>query len=68
MGSLVDLMVRLEDERDPDIGIVDHIDDNRWIIGGQDIFPSKLNCCKAGRIFCSMVLPCGRQQNLFFCH
>ena len=40
MGSLVDLMVRLEDESDPDIGMVDHVDDNRWIIGGQDIFPS----------------------------
>ena len=39
MGSFVDLMVRLEDESDPDIGMVDHIDDNRWIIGGQDIFP-----------------------------
>ena len=31
-------MVRLADESDPDIGMVDHIDDNRWIIGGQDIF------------------------------
>ena len=42
MGSFVDLMVRLEDESDPDIGIVDHIDDNRWIIGGQDIFPVQI--------------------------
>ena len=42
MGSFVDLMVRLEDESDPDIGMVHHIDDNRWIIGGQDIFPVQI--------------------------
>ena len=29
MGSLVDLMNRLQIENDPDIGMVDHIDDHR---------------------------------------
>ena len=42
MGSFVDLMVRLEDESNPDIGTVDHVDDNRWIIGGQDLFPVQI--------------------------
>ena len=51
MGSLVDLMVHLEDERDPDIGLVDHIDDNRWIIGGQDIFPIQIELLQGGTSF-----------------
>ncbi len=51
MGSLVDLMVRLEDESDPDIGMVDHVDDNRWIIGGQDIFPVQIEMLQGGTSF-----------------
>ena len=51
MGPLVDLMNRLQIENDPDIGMVDHIDDHRWIGGGHDIFPIQIEMLQGGDCF-----------------
>ena len=67
MGSFLDLMVRLADESDPDIGVVDHIDDGRWIICGQDIFPIQIELLQGGRVSCSMAQPYERPLSLCFC-
>ena len=51
MGSLVDLMNGLAAEDDPDIGIVDHVEDHRWIIGDQDVFPVQIELLEGGQGF-----------------
>ena len=42
MAALVDLLVRLDEEKDQDIGFVDRVEDHRWIIGDHDVFPIQI--------------------------
>jgi len=67
MVDVSGLMQRLCNSEDDDIGMVNHVEDHRWIVGDHDLSLFMSKNWSTGRGCFSTRLFCVRRQNLSIC-